>query len=90
MIVRSRFSWKTTAAVTVVMFYAIAMSAAPAPHYLITNNDASFSTSLSGNSATFYTIMHNGLLKETAVVNTGRDRNRWNRFNRHQARQRTA
>src|SRR5581483_10976503 len=39
--------------------------AATAPHYLITNNDASF-----GNSATFYAI-DGGTLSQAAIVNTG-------------------
>jgi hypothetical protein len=67
----ARLLTRTSAAVTIVVLCAIESFAAPRPHYLITNNDASFSTSLSGNSATFYTIMNNGTLKEVAVVNTG-------------------
>ncbi len=40
--------------------------AANAPHYLITINDSS-----QGNSSSFYTIVADFLLKQTAVVNTG-------------------
>jgi len=68
---RSQLLWRTSAVAAITVFCAIGSYAAPLPHYLITNNDTSFSTSLSGNSATFFTIMHNGLLKEAAVVNTG-------------------
>src|SRR5581483_5183066 len=38
----------------------------PAPHYLITNNDSS-----QGNSATFYRIVGDHILKQVAVVKTG-------------------
>ena len=63
MTVGSRFAW-TASAVLAVLTCAIAATASP--HYLITNNDAS-----RGNSATFYTIYDNFLLRQVAVVSTG-------------------
>jgi 6-phosphogluconolactonase (cycloisomerase 2 family) len=51
---------------SVVMLFAVCSYAAPALHYLITNNDSS-----QGNSATFYHIMPNGAIREKTVVSTG-------------------
>jgi 6-phosphogluconolactonase (cycloisomerase 2 family) len=56
----------TGLAALLVLCAAVSLSAAPAPHYLITNNDFS-----QGNSATFFNIMNTGSLREVAVVNTG-------------------
>jgi 6-phosphogluconolactonase (cycloisomerase 2 family) len=49
-----------------VILLAVCSYAAPAPHYLITNNDFS-----QGNSATFFTISPTGALREVSVVSTG-------------------
>ena len=51
---------------TIVMLLVTLSYAADHPHYLITNNDFS-----QGNSATFYTILDNHILKQAAVVKTG-------------------
>lgn len=53
------------AAVVGLMLSGASSHAAPAVHYLITNND------VSPNSATFYRILDDGVLKQTAVVKTG-------------------
>jgi hypothetical protein len=53
-------------AVTAVMLSVASSYAAPPAHYLITNNDFS-----RANSATFYRILGNRVLKQTAVVKTG-------------------
>src|SRR5262245_19745933 len=53
------------AAVIALMLSAASSSAEPPVHYLITNND------VSPNSATFYRILGDRVLKQTAVVKTG-------------------
>ena len=55
-----------TVAVAIITICSVGSYAAPAPHYLITNND-----NARGNSATFYSILNNGSLKQAAVVSTG-------------------
>lgn len=61
-----RFSFYMMSAIAVIILCALSSQAAPAPHYLITNNDSS-----QGNSATFYTIVNTGALKESTVLSTG-------------------
>lgn len=62
---RSNLSW-TAIVLVAIMLCAVCSFAAPAPHYLITNNDNS-----QGNSATFYSIVADGGVREIALVNTG-------------------
>jgi len=60
-----RLTLSSVAAAVIAFMLSLASSyAAPAAHYLITNND------VSPNSATFYQILGNGELKQTAVVET--------------------
>lgn len=62
----SKFVGTLPVALAMFIFCSIGLSAPPVSHFLVTNNDNS-----RGNSATFYTVIHNGSLKQAAVVNTG-------------------
>jgi len=63
---RLRLLCAILAALAIATLCAMGSYAAAGPHYLITNNDHSQS-----NSATFYTIINNGSLRQVAVVSTG-------------------